>query len=117
MLQRIEQGAVMLIVVVRMRLGQRLADDDGSRLGCLCLGRAAAVPAREVRTATAARVRFTNTEYSLNAGILRPADGDVPGKRGREKDCWSRENAGGRGGGWRVNWEGPLAWRFTFRTR
>ena len=36
-LQCIEQGAVMFIVIVRMRLRQRLTHDDGRRLGCRCL--------------------------------------------------------------------------------
>lgn len=38
-LERVEQGTPMLVVVVRMGLGEGLADDDGSRLGCLSLGR------------------------------------------------------------------------------
>ena len=80
MLQRIEQRAVMLIVVCACAW-QRLADDDGSRLGCLGLGGAAAVPVREASTATAARC-FHEHGVFLSAGDSPPGTWGRAGQKG-----------------------------------
>ncbi|BCW68448.1 hypothetical protein NicSoilB4_32110 [Arthrobacter sp. NicSoilB4] len=96
MLQRIEQGTVMLIVVVRMRLGERLADDDGSRLGRLCLGRGGYCPGQGREESDGGEGSFH--EHGL---VLRYGDsparhmGDLPGKRGREKTAGRRRTLEG----------------------
>ena len=112
MLQRIEQGTVMLIVVVRMRLGERLADDDGSRLGCLRRGRGCCCPGQGGKDGDGGKGAFHEHGVLLKGrGFSARHMGTCRAKGGVKRLLVAGERR--RAWWWlAVNWEGPLAWRF-----